>query len=120
MNLGNEVVQVSQEALKYLCLMEEESTEAVQVSFIQTSINRILSRINGVGISILSENLLKTDPIMQASIQQCHSINGQGMKPYHLCEVLIKKDKLITLDYVQYDQCSDKFVAALKFKCTIF
>ena len=119
-NLGNEVAQISKEAIGDLCAIEEETTEAIQIEFIETSINRILSRINGLAINILSENLLSTDPIMQASIQQCHAINGQNTKTYHLCEVLIRKDKLITLEHVQYDLSTQQFVTVLKFKCPIF
>ena len=100
--------------MKDLCLIEEESTEAIHISFIIVFI--ILSRINGLAIRILSENLLNTDPIMQASIQQCHAINGQDTRTYNLCEVFISNEKLITLEFIQFNLTSQQFVTFLKFK----
>ena len=65
----------------HLCTIEVMTKETIQMDFVETSMNRILYRINGLAINILSESLLKTDPIMQAR-QQCHAINGQDTKTY--------------------------------------
>ena len=66
-----------------LCDLEKETTRAIQIDFIESLMNRILSRINVLAINMLSEYLLNTDLIMEASIQQCNAIIGQDTNTYH-------------------------------------
>ena len=64
-NLGNELNQVTKETINDLCHIEVESAGSIQINFIEASINRTISRLNGLALSILTQNLLSTDPIMK-------------------------------------------------------